>query len=103
MNVDVTGILPNRRGCKVDPHALQQRIDTATIRADSLGPPVNHELRRVDLASENFRIAPLPLGRGARGKRILPAESVPIIDMEREREDVRSLGELPEDRVRRRA
>src|SRR5258707_11116536 len=72
-------------------------------RTDHLACTVDDELRRIDLPTEQPGISALPLGRLRRGEWILPAEAVPIGDMETEGDDVATLCQLAEQRIGGRA
>ena len=60
------------------PRSRSRSLPTKSVRA------VHDDLRRVDAAAAaHLRIVPLPLGVSRIAKRVLPAEIVPVVDMER--------------------
>ena len=96
VNVDLDLL---RRRCHAD-----QGIDSRPIGTDGLGPPVDHDLRRVDVAlMQGAAIGALAGSGFGRRKRIVPADIVPVIDMERQRDHVVALRELRQVGIRRRA
>jgi len=55
------------------------------------------------LPAEQAGVGALAVGRLRRGERVLPAEAVPVIDVEAERDDVASARQFAEQRIGRRA
>ncbi len=69
-----------------------------------MGLTVDAHLRCVDIPfAETGTIAPLPLDIFPRAEWILPADIVPVINVKLEREHIRTLCQLAEKRLRRRA
>src|SRR5438067_13279291 len=66
----------------------QCRQHRLALRADHLARSVDDQLRRVGGCAEEARIAALTLGRLRCRERVLPAELVPVIDVEAERDDI---------------
>src|SRR5437016_11717801 len=81
----------------------QCRQHRPALRADHFARSVDDELRRVGGCAEEARIAALTLGRLRCRERILPAELVPVIDVEAERDDIAAPCQLAEQRIGRRA
>ena len=78
-------------------------LDIGTVRADCLPPAVDDYLRRVDGSKiEKCSVTVLALGRLVAGKRILPAESIPVIDVELQCQNIGTARELGKERVGRR-
>src|SRR3546814_15477317 len=74
-----------------------------TIGADDVAAAVDHHLRRVDVAqAELGNIVALALGVLCGGEGILPADVVPVVDVERQRQHARLVGQLSEQRIGRR-
>ena len=77
-----------------------RRVDGFPVAPDEIRAAVYDHLRRVDpAASVHGGIAPLPRGILRIAQRVAPAEIVPIVDMQRERDHVGSLGKLREEAV----
>src|SRR3546814_9528433 len=71
--------------------------------ADDVAAAVDHHLRRVDVAqAELGNIVALALGVLCGGEGILPADVVPVVDVERQRQHARLVGQLSEQRIGRR-
>src|SRR5271166_6949757 len=69
----------------VAPRQVERMLDILAVRADRLPPAVDDDLRRVDgRETEKPGVAVLPPGRRGAGVRVLPAEPVPVIDVERQ-------------------
>src|SRR5947207_7904062 len=81
----------------------QCRQHRLALRADHLARAIDDELRRVGGCAEEARIAALTLGRLRCRERALPAELVPVIDVEAERDDIAAPRQLAEQRIGRRA
>src|SRR3546814_6511791 len=76
--------------------------DLAAVAADGVVAAVDHHLRRVDVAqAKAVDIVALAFGVLRLGKGILPADVVPVIDVERQRQDTRFAGQLDEQRIGR--
>ena len=59
------------------------------FRADDIGLPLHDQLRRINAAPPaDSGIAALTLGMGRIAKGILPADVIPVIHMQRERDDI---------------
>src|SRR5579862_7279306 len=82
---------------------LKGALDASAIGANHLALPIDNELRRVNLRAQSFRIVSLACGGGTQRVRILPAQIIPIVDMERKREQIGTLCQFSEDRIGRRA
>jgi hypothetical protein len=82
---------------------VERMLDIGTIRADRLPTTVDDNLGRVDGGKiEKCCITVLALGRLAAGKRILPAEPIPVVDMERQCQHIGTAREFGQQRVGRR-
>jgi hypothetical protein len=81
-----------------------QLLDLGPVRAHDIGAPVDHHLRRVDGAqAQRARIAALAPGEVGAGEGVLPADVVPVVDMEGKGDHVPALRQLAKERVGRRA
>src|ERR1051325_3762112 len=89
----------DRRGDRL-PQCREHRL---ALRADHLARAVDHKLRRVDRGAEEACIAAWALGRLRCRERVLPAELVPVIDVEAERDDIAAPRQLAEQSIGRRA
>ena len=92
----------------VDPRALGRRRDQlfhrVLVGADRVGAAVDDDLRGVDhFQAERPAIVALALGRRRTGEGVLPADVVPIVDVEGERDHVLAPRQLAEIGIRRRA
>ena len=86
------------------PGRAQSLLDLAAVGTDRLPFPVDDHLRRVDRGgAQKLGITVLPPCRIGAGKRVLPAEPVPVIDVERQRQDIGSAGQLGEQGIGGRA
>src|SRR5579872_5341299 len=68
--------------------ALDGGADLAAVGADRTGRAVNDDLLRVGAVAEASAVNGLPIGRRLHRERILPAQPIPIGDVEGEREHV---------------
>ena len=82
----------------------QQALDRARLYPGLVGAAVDHHLRRVDVALlEGAGVDALPLGALLAGEAVLPADVVPVIDVEGQGDDVRPRCQLAEIQIGRRA
>ncbi len=78
--------------------------DPRCVMAHQPVVPLDHHLRRVEPpAVRRLGIGFLPRGEGWAGEGILPAQIIPVIDVQRERDHPRLLGELAQQRIGGRA
>jgi hypothetical protein len=81
-----------------------RRLDGALVGAHDMLAAVDHRLRRVDVAvAARHGVVALALGIVVAGQRVLPAQPVPDVDVERQGEDVVARGVLGQQRIGRRA
>ncbi len=74
------------------------------VAAHHVGEPVDDGLRGVDLSvTARVGIGLLPGGEVRRGERVLPADVVPVVHGQGERDDAGTMGETRQHRVRWRA
>jgi hypothetical protein len=72
----------------------------AAIAADHMRRTIDDNLRRVDIAiAAHLGIGFLPCTEARVRQRVFPAEIIPIIDRQTERDNVRILGQLAENPV----
>jgi hypothetical protein len=65
---------------------------------------VDDDLRRVDGAiTANFRIGTLAQGKAVIGQRVLPAHVIPVVDRQRQGDEIRILGPFVHHRIGGRA
>src|SRR6516164_851956 len=75
----------DRNFLTVAPREVERMFDLGTVRADGLPFAIDDDLRGIDRRKiEKRGVMVLALGRLSAGIRVLPAEPVPIIDMERQ-------------------
>jgi hypothetical protein len=83
---------------------VDQLVDRRPLRTHALQRTVDDDLRRVDEALvEGARVAALPFRIRALRERILPADIVPVVDVQAERQHVLPRCQLAEIGVGRRA
>jgi hypothetical protein len=93
----------DRHFLAVTSRKVERMLDIGTVRADCLPPAIDDNLRRVDGGKIQKRsVMLLALGRLTAGKGILPAQPIPVIDMKRKCQHIRTAGELGKQRVGRR-
>src|SRR6185312_12651994 len=108
------GPRPDAQGCAGEGEARTGRAavaaaheggERARLEAVALGPAVHDDLGRVNAVAmtQRLRISELARGPGGPGERVLPAEPVPVVDLEGEREHVRPTGDRPDIGLSRRA
>src|SRR5947209_4431521 len=85
------------------PGGAQRALDFGAVRANGLPLAIDDDLRGIDGGEpEELGITTLALGRSRAGERVLPAEPVPVVDMERECQHLRTARELGQQRIGRR-
>ena len=84
--------------------ALDQRRQLGGPRADQMLHPVDDHLRRIDRARpRRAGIGALAFGELGGAEHILPADIIPVVDMQRQRDDIAAIGKPGQDLIRRRA
>ncbi len=85
------------------PVEADRRLDIGEAAADGMHHAVDDHLGRVDLPVAALgRISALALGEGVAGEGVAPAEIVPVVDRQAERDDVPALRQLAQNLVGRR-
>ena len=86
-----------RADCRLAAGVGQHALDLAAAGARPVHAAVDHHLGRVDVAlGERAGVGALPLGGFPGREAVLPADVVPVVDVERQRHDVGPLRELAE-------
>src|SRR6185503_295764 len=80
---------------------VDRLLDRRLVAAERMHDAVDDNLRRVDLAvAARLRVGLLTHGMTVQRERVLPAEIIPIVDRQGERENRGVLAQLAEELVR---